>query len=347
VVVCALYWFNPVVWLAARLSNLEQERACDDQALAGGVRSDVYATHLVEIARSVVDPTPRSAFAMAHPSGLATRVKSILARGLNRAPLSKRQLLHATVGAMSVAFPLSSVDLWGVLQEELADDGVELRVRQLQDNDPEVRRYAAWALGELESDRVVDPLIEALGDRNADVRLVSAWALGEIKHNDGVEPLIESLDDRDPFVREMAVLALGEIGSTRAIDPMMEAVDDNEALREPAFWALNQIGGQRAYDARHQLFEDRGELGWESEEVWSGHLETQKPRSVGLEALIDALDDEDVAMRSSAAESLGNRGDPRAVEALLDTLRDPDSRVRARAIWALDEINPTREYSSR
>jgi beta-lactamase regulating signal transducer with metallopeptidase domain len=349
VVVCALYWFNPVVWLAARLSNLEQERACDDQALVGGVRSDVYATHLVEIARSVVDTTPRGAFAMAHPSSLASRVKSILARGLDRAPISQRQLLHLTVGAVSIAFPLASVDLWGVLQEEKAGSSVELRVQQLQKGDAEVRRFAAWALGELESSQGVDPLVDALSDRNADLRLVSAWALGEIKDNDAVEPLIELLDDKDPFVGEMAVLALGETGSTRAIDAIMKAVEHDEGLREPAVWALYQIGGQRAHDARQRLFEHHGELSWDSEEVWTGYLGTRKAQSIGLDvpALIDALDDKDAALRTSAAEYLGQRGDPRAVEALLDTLRDRDPSVRAMAIWALDEINPSRGYSSR
>jgi HEAT repeat protein len=344
-IACALYWFNPLVWLAARFNNLEQERACDDQALHGGIRSDVYAMHLVEIARAVVGDTPRGAFAMARPSSLASRVKSILARGLDRAPLSQRQFVSVAVGLLSVAFPLASVDIWGVLQ---ANDAVELRVQELQDGDGPERRYAAWALGELESSKAVDPLVDALNDRDSDVRLVSAWALGEIKENESVEPLTDLLNDKDPFVREMAVLALGEIGSTRAIKPIMNAVEQDESLREPAFWALDQIGGERAHDARHELFEHRGELGWESEEVWTGYLGTRAARSIGrdVSALIAALEDDDADMRCSAAEYLGDLGDPQAVEALLDTLRDPDPAVRAMAIWALDEINPSRGYET-
>ena len=47
------------------------------------------------------------------------------------------------------------------------------------------------------------------------------------------------------------------------------------------------------------------------------------------------------ADRGAAALRLGVLGDVAAVDPLLDALRDPDPGVRAMAVWALDEINPT------
>lgn len=49
--VCALYWFNPLVWFAARRLRKEQEWACDEQVLATGIKASDYAGHLLEIGR--------------------------------------------------------------------------------------------------------------------------------------------------------------------------------------------------------------------------------------------------------------------------------------------------------
>ncbi len=353
-IVCAVYWFNPLVWIAARQGAMERERACDDQALHIGVRSDVYATHLYEIARAQVDNTPRGAFAMAHASNLARRVRSILARGLDRTPLSHGQLVSAAVGALLVAFPLASVEIWGTATADLlrtiqqSSDPVEQRINQLEDGDPRMRRYAAWALGELESDRAVMPLIQSLDDADADVRLVAAWALGEIKDDMAVYPLIQLLDDDDRLVREMAVLALGEIEHSAAVQPLTEALRRDERLREPVIWALGEIDTRDAIRARNAAFADWGRGSWGNDEVWTGRLGSREARAFAndLGALTTALSDDDPRMRRSAAEWLGIHGDERAVEPLLDALRDPQPAVRAMAIWALDEINPSRHEFS-
>jgi HEAT repeat protein len=228
-----------------------------------------------------------------------------------------------------------------------SDDAVNQRISELRNGDASERRYAAWALGELESDRGVDPLIGALADRDADVRLVCTWALGEIKDYAAIEPLIELLDDDDPLVREMAVLSLGEIERSTAIDPILGAVERYPELAEPAIWALGEISGRRALEARDELSKQTGQRGRDNDEVWVGRLGTREARSMSgdASALIAALGDSDAEMRASAAEWLGKADNERSVEALLDALRDPDPAVRAMAIWALDETNPSREHS--
>jgi hypothetical protein len=52
-VACALYWFNPIVWLGARAMRAAAERAADDAVLACGVRPSDYASDLLEIAKGL------------------------------------------------------------------------------------------------------------------------------------------------------------------------------------------------------------------------------------------------------------------------------------------------------
>jgi hypothetical protein len=85
--VCAVYWFNPLVWVAARRMCIERERACDDLVLNGGCKASDYATHLVEIARTFRRVPQVAAIAMARSSNLETRIASIVdASRARRAP---------------------------------------------------------------------------------------------------------------------------------------------------------------------------------------------------------------------------------------------------------------------
>ncbi|WP_119072088.1 M56 family metallopeptidase [Aggregatilinea lenta] len=48
--ICALYWFNPLAWLALHRLTSECEQSCDDLVLSGGTRGSDYAAHLVAVA---------------------------------------------------------------------------------------------------------------------------------------------------------------------------------------------------------------------------------------------------------------------------------------------------------
>ena len=76
--VCALFWFNPLVWLAARQMRRERERACDDLVLSTGLRPSEYATHLLEIARHFARAPHAAAIPIARRSGLESRLRFIV-----------------------------------------------------------------------------------------------------------------------------------------------------------------------------------------------------------------------------------------------------------------------------
>jgi TonB family protein len=79
-VVAALWWFQPLAWLARKRLRQESEHACDAQVLAIGVRASDYATQLVDIARtSRLTLLSRAAICMARKDELEPRLVRILA----------------------------------------------------------------------------------------------------------------------------------------------------------------------------------------------------------------------------------------------------------------------------
>ncbi len=76
--VCALYWFNPLVWHSATRARLDQELACDDTVCRHGVRSTDYARLLLHFAAGATAPA-HEVPAFARSLGLEVRLHHVLA----------------------------------------------------------------------------------------------------------------------------------------------------------------------------------------------------------------------------------------------------------------------------
>src|SRR5712671_1161782 len=109
-VACAVYWFHPLVWLAATRLREERERACDDHVLRAGATPSAYAAHLLEIARGLraARATSLATVAMARPAQLATRLIDVLDAGRCRDTLSARAALPAWLAAIAVVVLLAA-----------------------------------------------------------------------------------------------------------------------------------------------------------------------------------------------------------------------------------------------
>lgn len=97
---CALHWFNPLAWAAARRLRLESEHACDDQVLLTGSRGADYAEHLLNVARTLRPPRAAllAAVPMARPSQLITRLHAVLNAERARGPVPLRLAAPALLG---------------------------------------------------------------------------------------------------------------------------------------------------------------------------------------------------------------------------------------------------------
>jgi len=107
-VACAIYWFNPLVWLAARQMRIERERACDDLVLACGAKPSDYAGELLALAAGLADPrmATLAAVPMARRSLLEGRLQAIVDRSRSRAALTA---VAAVVGGLIAAAAIAPV----------------------------------------------------------------------------------------------------------------------------------------------------------------------------------------------------------------------------------------------
>jgi beta-lactamase regulating signal transducer with metallopeptidase domain len=98
----AIYWFNPLAWLATARMRDERERACDDLVLKTGARPSEYAAHLLEAARrfAVTHHTP--AIPVARQSGLEQRLRAIVDARRSREGLNPRTAAFVLACACAV-----------------------------------------------------------------------------------------------------------------------------------------------------------------------------------------------------------------------------------------------------
>jgi beta-lactamase regulating signal transducer with metallopeptidase domain len=106
----ALFWFNPLVWMAARQVREEREHACDDAVLSIGTRPVEYADHLLDIVRSLGSAEgPAAALAMARRSQFEGRLLAILDNATPRGGVSRGLGFAALVLAAAAVLPLGAL----------------------------------------------------------------------------------------------------------------------------------------------------------------------------------------------------------------------------------------------
>ena len=327
---CALYWFHPMVWVAARRLRAESERACDDLVLRNGVSASDYADHLLDILVAVRHNTvPGAAVAMARRKEFEGRVLAILDPDLRRNAPRPTQVVALLTGfaAVFVAVAASTPSRAetapspAVVPTSSAPAPTLVATRTSALRPEPVRglgRAEAVSAGvsgamvddEKDGDRPERPsgretLIHVLRtDSEANVRRTAAWALAGSREADAIEALAVALHgDASSEVREMAAWAIGT-GDKGGVAALGEALrrDSSPDVRATAAWAL----GRRQLDDPSPL----------------------------LAALSDTMPE----VREVAIWGVGRQRVARAPEAVVAALRDADDRIRLAAAWALSQI---------
>jgi hypothetical protein len=158
---CTLYWWNPLVWVAAARLRVEREHACDDLVLEAGIKPSSYAADLLDVARSI-SHAHAGAICMADRSGTEVRLRRILDVAAPRHPLRTR----ARIAISTVA--LAGVVLLACTSSPASSLGT-LSVGMASVREPPVGPYARAAFsaqaqpGSLDLSLVTDEVNRRLG----------------------------------------------------------------------------------------------------------------------------------------------------------------------------------------
>jgi beta-lactamase regulating signal transducer with metallopeptidase domain/HEAT repeat protein len=346
--VCAVYWFHPLVWMAAKRLRSESERACDDLALACGTRATDYAEHLLDIVSAVrTTATPTMALAMARRKEFEGRLLAILDPDLRHSTPSRRQsaalitvlVLSASLVAAAAPMPRLTAARSGPVTIDLP----ATTAHQPPATDRPVQETRTHDLAAVATPRSVSPARReaALGPAPRPATIVPPAAeRAGLQAEASVNATNRALQ-AEGFVRRASSAGRQEAPDDRAtLLAKVLRTDSSAHLRRIAAWGLRDFASSSvATDALVNAVAHDADTHVREMAAWS--LSNYGPEAAVSAALAAAVrHDASEDVRATAAWSLGDQGSSASADALIAALSDSSSRVRERAAWALGNVGP-------
>jgi beta-lactamase regulating signal transducer with metallopeptidase domain len=165
-IACALHWFNPLAWLAARRLRFERERAADDRVVESGVRPSCYAEHLLALATVHADATvPAGALAMAERSSVEDRIVALLVPERPRAPIGRLRAVLLVGGAATLLVAVACA----------TPDATSAPVASSPSSAARIERRSGAPLDTVApSELTLDPALQAIAEEETD-RMAAEW----------------------------------------------------------------------------------------------------------------------------------------------------------------------------
>lgn len=346
--VAALYWFNPLVWYAHHVLYAERERACDDYVIVSGVKSTDYANHLLDIARSLHSEKWIS-FApvtMARRSQLEWRMRAILDPKKCRRALKPVTTIATCLIVAALVMPFAAmqpVEKEVKINEEqqkqpaemlvLDEPGSHGKISNPQDENEDIMTGAAAALDKIKSKQKNEGMMS-----QTEVTDISIISVTDIE-----ESLPEESDAQQQQRNQLIANVIRSL-----IDSLKS--ENTDVKMEAVFTLSYLIGASSDYlkdssllDALIPLMKDKDA---DIRLVTLNLVEKFEESEAALEALLDAIHDENAKIREEACDFLGDRikkisqteaaeipvMDHRILNALKDAMNDEEPKVRMTAL---------------
>ena len=137
------------------------------------------------------------------------------------------------------------IDAINALSELKAVDAIEPLGALIKDPDVVVVHKALDALVAIGTPAVEPYMLQAITFETDPARLAAAKTLGELKSEKAVDPLINALNDKFENIAVAAAVSLGQIGNSRAIPALSKTSQKGSArLRGASTTSIRQIGGE-------------------------------------------------------------------------------------------------------
>jgi HEAT repeat protein/beta-lactamase regulating signal transducer with metallopeptidase domain len=366
---CALYWFNPLAWVAARHLRTERERACDDLVLAAGTPGPDYADQLLEIARVMRAGRFPAVFAgaslaMAQRSQLEGRLMAILDPTVPRSGVSRFRTVAASSLFACAVMPLAAVQPWGVAAREepasvTSAPAVPAQAPQAAPaptpqpsapapvQTPEAPAAPARALPSLPADAgrhhgggrdamtdhieaAAEAAVAGVADHIPSIVSSAMDAAAEALSHSSADVNVHNINQDDHNDK-----AKGRQADPRMVAALTAALKDvDKDVRETALHALVQLRDPSIFEPLVQALSDAVADVREQAAFGLGQIRDRR----AVEPLARALKDLNGDVREQAAFALGQIRDRSAVAALTSVLKDLDDDVREQAVFALGQL---------
>jgi cyclophilin family peptidyl-prolyl cis-trans isomerase len=244
------------------------------------------------------------------------------------------------------------------LAEDLREVDSQDLLSALAEGNPAQRARAALAMGRIQATGYAGPLAAATRDDNPEVRRAALFALGQLGLADGARPQGTAVSacaaatrDENPLIVADAVEALGKLvadDAAETIVPFLEHAD--EQVRAQAAHALFRLRfvplwrrqaddppplSEHAVSALVQALADEAVVVRRA----AAHAFSRYGQAEALGALVRATRDPDEWTRMFAVRAVGRSERAEASASLIAALKDPSAHVRTEAVNGLAALD--------
>lgn len=249
--------------------------------------------------------------------------------GIQQAPGQDSTIVRAIIARLkdeNAEVRRAAADALGQLEDPIA---IPALVAALEDSDEDVREAALDALSNFDRGVPAAPIRRLLASDNAEIRANAVQLLGELRDRESVNAIGRLVSDQDAEVRHEALHALEHIGDPSAAAVVTPALSDSDAdVRMTAIETMQELGGTIPDATLTRLLQDRSaDVRQEAADyVSERHVASMVPQ------LVRMLDDPARDVRQSAAEALTEVRTPESHAALRRALEHSDPQVRRIAV---------------